>query len=1350
MKIAHIARILVVAVLLWLAGAYSTASAQDVPTATDAAPQEVVTGFSPSGLTRNDTHLFIARSGSSLETCGMNPGQTVVVLQRTNLEGGNSLPLLERCHFKPGGLVADNQFVYFRDMDNTLKRIPVDGSGSPGTLANNVNTCCGLAVDETHLYWGARQSGSTNNGIFRMPKAGGVVELLASIPNAENIYLIRDVTVDATHIYWVEGRKGNSVIDQPGIGAVRKVPKAGGAVVMLADAVADVQHPTTIALDETHVYWSEMETARARRISKNGGAVTSYNPSDPARMGQFVAVGGSHVYWTDTDAGYAGRLRRADKVGGNVTDLAIAILGPGRPLLTDSHVYWPQHDGVYRLPLGTGAVAVDFSIDAIEVTQTVQDMTNSVPLVAEKYTLVRVYPRVDVYTGQRPNVRLRAFRNGVELGWSPILPVNPSVAVFSSGANRFALDRTFNFRLPSEWRQGTVTLRAEINYDDAIPELNKANNTHTVMVNFNHKKPLCVEMVRVRTNPQTAATGDPGFHSIVDWLQASYPIPTVLIDPGGMIEEAGGPYELPDDTNKVLARLGWYRLWHTHNQWQQCGAAHFYGMVHPSVMFAGGIGYRPGWAAWGVMATHSWNDTIAANAPWYAPHGGAILAHEIAHNKGRKHVDCGGPDGTDNAYPYNPCNMGSGFANSHLGYDYFDEAVIGAWETGDLMSYSMNQDKPRWPSDYTYKAIFDTIPSAAAAVAASAQAHLAAADYASAGSYALAADLLNTGNVLLISALVTPTQSAAVYDQLYVVPAGTIPAETLIDTAATTLVADDGDYALRLIDAGDKTLAEVRFHLPDSDAPPWMGEIGGGSFVMAMPYADSTARVALLQGDKEILSRAVSANPPSVRVLEPNGGESYAGSLTVRWEASDRDGDPLRFLVQYSADNGATWRVVEADTDATTLQIDDVGHLPGTTGMTARVRVFANDGLRTVSDTSDRPFSMRMNPPQPRISNPSDGEIVAFGETLGLVGDAFDVEDGRVAESGLSWRMDGNAAGTGREVSINGLSLGKHTVDLTAIDSGQMWATVEHTFYVQRQYCDANPNRLDLVFVIDNAPAMSNHAQAFCNALPGILEDLADLGLAVRHQVFDVAAARSGGVVSACATAAVQSRWRTEIDHPGDWGKAAAAVATGYEWLADHTRLIVPVTNGGPEDGNPTHDPGADRDAIDAAIAAALKMAVSVSPLMMPPADSANFFVNMGLAAEIADATGGTVMQWAAPDLNVAEVIQDDQARLGCSPEVDVVTPGTVAGAQEVCMVGRHFWPGTTVTVGTQPASSSAVNENGALICFEVPAEVGTGEHAIRLERPGVKPKQSEASLLITVTPQEFGGFDLYLPMLAR
>lgn len=1324
-------------------------SAEGGPAAPAEAPQAIATGFTPTALAANLGFLFVARQGHGLESCQIDPSQSTVVLQRMDLNGGNKLDLLSRCNFMHHGLVADQTHVYIHDSDHKIKRMPA-GGGALQILVNDAGSGGGIAIDDTHLYWGRRDANSTNNQIWRIAKDGvGGAQLVANLANGDNTYFIRSLAVDDTYVFWTEGKQGNEVIDQPGVGAIRRSIKGGGAILTLADSGDGTQNPTGIALDDTHVYWTEADTARARRVSKNGGVVLNYNPAADDFMAGSIAVDDDHVFWTDTNAGYAGKLRRADWAGGGLTDIAIGILGPGNLLLTNNYVYWTQSGGVYRLPLGAEETAVDFSIEAIEVTQAIQNLNNSIPLVAEKRAYVRVYPRVDILTGQIPKIRLRGYKNGVELDWSPLPPLDAAVAPRVGGANRFRLDNTFNFWLPEHWRVGgDLTLRAEINYDGAINETKTDNNSRTVVVNLRKKKPLCVEMVSVRTSPQTAKSSDPGFMDILDWLNQSYPIPYALIDIGGTIEEAGGPYELDPDTNKVLARMGWYRVWHDHNQWQKCGAAHFFGMVHPSEMSAGGIGYRPGWAAWGVMATDSFTQAVADAAPWYAPHGGAILSHEIGHNKGRKHVDCGDPDGADDDYPYVPCNLADGFPGGDVGFDYYDEAVIGPADAGDLMSYAMSIGKPRWPSPYTYKAIEDKIPDANLLAATTADL-LTQTEFATAGGRELAPALLAADSVLAVSALVTPTAGLATYDLLYTVPAGVIPDNKLIDTAATTLVTEDGPYTLRLLDANQNTLGLLNFALPDADGPPWIDTGGGSSFVLVMPYPDGTAHVALEQGAVEVARRTASAHAPAVRVLEPNGGESYAGSLTIRWEASDLDGDALSFVVQYSPDQGQTWRVVESDTTATTLDVSDTSHLPGTNGLTALVRVIASDGLLSGSDISNRPFSLRPNPPLAGISNPSQGEIIGWGQTLTLAGSALDAEDGQLGGDRLSWSVDGAPKGTGDDILIGGVtSYGKHTARLVATDSGNMTAAVQHTFFVQQQYCRSNQNQLNLVFVIDNGAAMTDHAEAFCKKLPDILTGFSNLGMQLQHKVFDITPARNGGPQSACATAVVQTNWPAGLDHSSDWGQAVAAIAANYAWRDGYTRVVVPVTNVGPENGNPTADPGPDRDAIQGAIAAAVDAAAAVSPLMMPPADSINFFANMTLAGDLAAATGGEVMQWIDPALDVALAVQDVQAEHGCSPEVDETRPGVVSGGQEeICLTGEHLRPGTRVMVGGRETTDVNVSPDASLLCFRLPPAMPPGQHSIDLNRPGSPPSPGAGA--VQLDPGRLP-MRVWLPLLER
>jgi hypothetical protein len=75
----------------------------------------------------------------------------------------------------------------------------------------------------------------------------------------------------------------------------------------------------------------------------------------------------------------------------------------------------------------------------------------------------------------------------------------------------------------------------------------------------------------------------------------------------------------------------------------------------------------------------------------------------------------------------------------------------------------------------------------------------------------------------------------------------------------------------------------------------------------------------------EIYQVEAGLNLPAVQVTSPNGGEMFGEEgITVSWTASDEDGDPLTFNVEYSADNGNSWEPVAQFITETQVIIDQI------------------------------------------------------------------------------------------------------------------------------------------------------------------------------------------------------------------------------------------------------------------------------------------------------------------------------------------------------------------------------------------------------------------------------------------
>jgi len=161
-----------------------------------------------------------------------------------------------------------------------------------------------------------------------------------------------------------------------------------------------------------------------------------------------------------------------------------------------------------------------------------------------------------------------------------------------------------------------------------------------------------------------------------------------------------------------------------------------------------------------------------------------------------------------------------------------------------------------------------------------------------------------------------------------------------------------GDYYLRYLDAHNQELSVLTFTLSLTVEGKLMNQV---PFVFRAPYIPDTARIVIGQGATEIVSRTISAHPPTVTVTSPNGGEIFTGTTTVSWIAEDEDGDSLSFTVLYSPDGGATWNALATGLTASSYAWDVSGLPPGNE---YRVRVMATDGFNTGEDASDGPLTI--------------------------------------------------------------------------------------------------------------------------------------------------------------------------------------------------------------------------------------------------------------------------------------------------------------------------------------------------------------------------------------------------------
>ncbi len=771
-----------------------------------------------------------------------------------------------------------------------------------------------------------------------------------------------------------------------------------------------------------------------------------------------AAISEGYLFWIERRSGYPTyELRRCEVAGYcpvvdtlyESTELETDRLyaTPGGVIFGDHYI---SSLGVYRMSYDAPPLAKDLKLLGIEVAQAIQDLDvdDDSPLIAGKPTYVRVYSTL-VGTAQSNAAEVwLECPAGVPcyepylkpLQWEDV-PSNRAVPDRAQGA--------WLFLLPAEWTAaGGIILQAEIDprhiYDDPDP----ANNTLSTAVIFHAGTPVCTVMIPVRTPAGKGSTNSATFWPMVDRAWRMWPTSEMRVyKQSEPVEElefcwwgifpgwCWGPYELAGDSNWILNTLrDRDNLSDDPDECDDDGArTHYVGLVHENSKTEGVNGAARIGADGSYDCDQVWvwlsrpSESKSGTIPWTYPRAGFTFAHELGHNYERKHVKCpvdDPPAHTDPNYPYNTCQIDDGdlsLPSTHFGFDTLTALPIGPHTTADLMSYG----SPRWPSDYTWRGMYNNIglqglePQAAPA----------------------GPDLSQAESNVLVTGVFTPSLGQGRLGYAWVYPTALLSPGILAKwqrMAAPTVAQAAGTqqtvYHLRLRDgAGNVVDDRLIEPLEISEGPE------GTLFSLAFPApASAVAHLELLIDDTVVDNLHAGLQTPSVQIVQPAGG-TFDQEMTLVWEASDADAlDRLLYSVQYSPDNGQTWKALLtnvpslAGEDRVTLTLSSFGGLPG--GASALVRVAASDGYHTGLATSAA-FQVLTRAPEPYIVTPQPTEVIPAGRPYVLRGGAIDAEDGTIDASSLEWSLSPYVHYQGGEVTPRLLAPGTYPITLTATDS---------------------------------------------------------------------------------------------------------------------------------------------------------------------------------------------------------------------------------------------------------------------------------------------------------------------------
>jgi hypothetical protein len=414
------------------------------------------------------------------------------------------------------------------------------------------------------------------------------------------------------------------------------------------------------------------------------------------------------------------------------------------------------------------------------------------------------------------------------------------------------------------------------------------------------------------------------------------------------------------------------------------------------------------------------------------------LAHELGHNYGLTHVRCADDpadwkDQTefDLLYPYPVCQISytaMSDSQTHFGFDRIsyslakDEevrraAVIRPADAADVMSYK----RPRWASAYFWQNLLSRMPVDPTPNNAVAMAQVAA-----------------DGPRLMVQGRIFDEGARGRFQMTQLLPEAALPRGREAALAARPAQAS-GRVALRLRNAAGALLAEHPLRLSESGRH---GRVSEETFSGMAPVAPGTTLLELVSGNRVLDRRELSVHAPTV-TLAPPQVDPDRRTVTLSWQASDADNEPLRTTVQYSHD-GQTWQTVLVEAEASQVTLSTIG-LAG--GVNPQFRVLTSDGVKV----GVSPGMTLVNPniaPIVQISGIVSGQRFPTSAVLRASGSAIDLEDGPLTPE---WTLSGPFTSTAAQpiITMTGLEPGAYTLELRATDSGGKSSSTAVNFTIE-------------------------------------------------------------------------------------------------------------------------------------------------------------------------------------------------------------------------------------------------------------------------------------------------------------
>ena len=471
---------------------------------------------------------------------------------------------------------------------------------------------------------------------------------------------------------------------------------------IIASSTIDLLTPGTYTVTANPV------TSGATTYTATGGGtfnVTASNQSVPVNITYAVSTGilgvtinglpgGTNASVVVTGPNSYHQVLTASGVLGNLTPGAYAV--KANVVNSGGTNYGASPDSqLVNVPVGTTVTPVtvtysassglDLRVDAVELIQTTQNYTDTVPLVANKAGFLRVFVKASQANSVTPKVRVRWYSSGVLTRTDTI---NAPGASVPTTITEGTLNSSWNLAVPKALIAANLSILVDVDPGNLVAEADETNNCWPVSctakamdvrnVSVFHQMMVPVKEAK---NGATGNVNAGNMASYDNFLFKIHPVATVA-------QVLHATYTTTDAVDTLQSGDGngmWETILTELTVMRQAEATtplldstYYYGVVHP--------GYGSGVAgiAWvgGLQTAEGWDGSISDQ----------ILAHETGHNWGNNHAPgCPAP-GVDPNYPRLDGKLDA------FGYDPATNTLYDSASYYDVMSYC----RPSWTSNYQY------------------------------------------------------------------------------------------------------------------------------------------------------------------------------------------------------------------------------------------------------------------------------------------------------------------------------------------------------------------------------------------------------------------------------------------------------------------------------------------------------------------------------------------------------------------------------------------------------------------------------------------------------------------------